>query len=206
MKKNLFAFFFIIIISLVAACGGERQAMAVPEFPLGKISITAALQELELPWSIEEAWRAEDAGGPVAFSLYKDGAIIAGLTSGTASGERIIHIAFVSSHNHVYSLPEDKWESLMVLSTILFGGFESTHQVYQYFRSEFDSENTVRLPIESPGLHDQVASWERVVNGIYCRVVVERATSSQQEYLALIQFASDLDTFALTVQATTPTD
>ncbi|MCL2842247.1 MAG: hypothetical protein FWE28_02105 [Oscillospiraceae bacterium] len=199
MKKFLCAI-LIVIISLTVACGYEKRALPMPEFPLDETAIVAALREVELPWTIEGVVDWSD-GSPLIYALYKDGSLIASLTSGVKDGERIVAISFTISHNDMPSLAEEYWENAIVLATLLYGGLESAHQIYHYFRNEFGTENTVRHSIDvltrDPLARDEAAIWERVVEGAYCVIMVERVVNTEREYLGAIQLTSDLATFGL---------
>jgi hypothetical protein len=207
MKKCICVLVLVLILS---ACGTERKILPIPEFPLDEAGIVAAVQELGLPWTVVEHFVDPNNEMPNIYGLYKDGGIIAAITSGMIDGERTVAVSFVTMHNNEHSLPEEAWRNAIVLTTLLFGGFESTDQIYDYFRNEFDTENTVRQPIALPAeipeallLHrhpfarDEIALWERTVNGIHCQILIERGLSTQQEYLASIRLVSDTDVFGI---------
>jgi hypothetical protein len=199
MKKILCAILTIMML-LTVACGAERQIMPVPDYPLDETAIAAVLQEVGLNWEITKLDEAPHEW--ITFHTFdKDGAFIAHLVSNTKDGGRFVHLALSKSHNNEYSLPEEEWERAIVLATLLYSGFESSHQIYHYFKNEFDTENTLRAPLEQKSTttfpFDERAIWQKIVNGVYCQVVVSRAAGMQEEYLYDVILISDLATFGL---------
>ncbi|MEG1313403.1 MAG: hypothetical protein RSD40_03725, partial [Bacilli bacterium] len=88
----------------------------------------------------------------------------------------------------------------IVLATLLYGDFDSTHQVYNQFTKEYDKKNTVKEPRErimggTLG-HEEMSKWENEINGVNCVVILNKPYRSMpQEYLGLIRITSDVDTF-----------
>jgi len=189
------------------ACGTVRQTLPVPEFPLDEAAVAAALYEMGLPWTIGDIETAPHTERQTAYMLYKDGEEIAGLTSaiGERYGERFVAVSFILFHNNEYSLPEEVWEDAIVLITLLHGGFENAHRIYNYFRNEFGVENTERWPLEVRGAphhmfpfaRDETAIWARMIDGVYNEIQVNRSARTQQEYLGAILLATDLGSFGV---------
>jgi len=202
----------IVIIISLSACIPEIQniseAQTLPEleFPLSEASIVNALQEAGLPWTVGETIFP---GGFIQqderilnFTLYKDTSTIGFLSSATKDGERSVSIAFLSYFGDsptmdVYNPPRDEWENIIVLFTLLFGGFESTHQAFRYFSNEVDT--LTRYPMEPrpvfPGRIEEVAVWDRVVNDTYFRITIVSPLGRPDEYFRSISVFSDRDIF-----------
>lgn len=90
-------------------------------------------------------------------------------------------------------LPKEEWGRVVALATCLYDGFESEHQVYDLFTKEYGMKNTVIKAYEkimggTMG-NEEVAWWEREINGINCQMVIERPYASMpQWYLGAIRF------------------
>lgn len=199
MKKILI---LLLTLSMGAAilCACKKQTMPVPEYPLDADSIDAALQE----WGIVCTMQEDDSTRQ-GVSLYnmqsaENGHFIFGVLSAQKDGERLLSIAFPLSYLY-NSIPAEECENAIAFATLLFGGFESTHQVYENFIQEYDTVNTEREENEFFGSNarvrvQEVSRWESIIGGTTCRIVLEHPTLSEpQEYLTDIIFASDWDTF-----------
>jgi hypothetical protein len=85
------------------------------------------------------------------------------------------------------SLPEDEWERIIVFATLLYGGFESKHQVYDSFTNDYDTKNTVTVPRVK--IEGEVSTWQSEINGIYCLVRIDRSNFNlSQSHLNTVRF------------------
>ncbi|MEG1255035.1 hypothetical protein [Clostridium sp.] len=202
MKK--FFLILMLIIGLGTFGGCEKQTLTMPEYPLDSTTIDKALQEAELSWTIIGSEDAPFVGqtieGQTVYTLNKNGEIVATISSAIKEGERYLQIGFSPYHNNEYSLPEEEWEKAIVFATLLYGGFDNTHQVYNEFTNDYDTKNTVKEPRErimggSLG-HEEMSKWENEINGVNCQVILNKPYRSMpQEYLGSIRITSDVDTF-----------
>lgn len=194
----------VLIIALGLFFGCEKQTLTMPEYPLNSTTIDKALKGAGLSWTIIGSEHSPFVGqtleGQTVYTLNKNGKIVATISSSIKDGERFLHIGFSSYHNNEYSLPEEEWEKAIVFATLLYGGFDSTHQVYNQFTKEYGKKNTVKEPRErimggTLG-HEEMSKWETEINGINCKVILNKPYRSMpQEYLGLIRITSDVDTF-----------
>jgi len=179
--------------------GCEKQTLTMPEYPLDSTTIDKALKEAELSWMIIAEEDSSFAGQTV-YTLNKNGEMVATISSAIKGVERYLHISFSSYHNNEYSLPKEEWEKAIVFATLLYGGFDNTHQVYNQFTNEYDMKNTVKEPRErimggSLG-HEEMSKWENEINSVNCQVILNKPYRSMpQEYLGSIRITSDVDTF-----------
>jgi len=198
MKKYIFLV-PMLIIGLCSFWGCEKQTLIMPKYPLDSTTIDKALQEAELSWTIIAEEDSAFAGQTI-YTLNKNGEVVASISSAIKGGERYLHISFSSYHNNEYSLPEEEWEKAIVFATLLYGGFDNTHQVYNQFTNDYDIKNTVKEPREkimggSLG-YEEMSKWENEINGINCQVILNKPyLSMPQEYLGSIRITSDVDTF-----------
>ncbi|MEW8994173.1 hypothetical protein [Clostridium sp.] len=198
MKKYIFLI-PMLIIGLCSFWGCEKQTLIMPKYPLDSTTIDKALQEAELSWTIIAEEDSSFAGQTI-YTLNKNDEMVASISSVIKGGERYLHISFSSYHNNEYSLPEEEWEKAIVFATLLYGGFDNTHQVYNQFKNDYDMKNTVKEPRErimggSLG-YEEMSKWENEINGINCQVILNKPYRSMpQEYLGSIRITSDVDTF-----------
>ncbi len=203
MKKYIFLV-LVLIIGFGAFWGLKKQTLTIPEYPLDSTTIDKALKEADLSWTIiaeeDSSFVGETFEGQTVYTLNKNGEVVAAISSAIKSGERYLHISFSSYHNNEYSLPEEEWEKAIVFATLLYGGFDNSHQVYNEFTNDYDMKNTVKEPRkrimgESLG-YEEMSKWENEINGVNCQVVLNRPyLSMPQKYLGLIRITSDVDTF-----------
>lgn len=203
MKKYIFLI-VVLIIGLVSFGIWKKQTLTMPEYPLDSTTIDKALKEADLSWTIiaeeDSSFVGETFEGQTVYTLNKNGEVVAAISSAIKGGERYLHISFSSYHNNEYSLPKEEWEKAMVFATLLYGGFDNSHQVYNEFTNDYDMKNTVKEPRErimggSLG-YEEMSTWENEINGVNCQVVLNRPyLSMPQEYLGLIRITSDVDTF-----------
>jgi hypothetical protein len=203
MKKYIFLI-LVLIIALCSFYGCQKKTLTMPEYPLDSTTIEKALKGAELSWTIigeeDSPFVGETLEGQTVHALNKNGKIVAAISSAIKDEERFLHIGFSSYHNNEYSLPEEEWEKAIVFATLLYGGFDNTHQVYNEFTKEYDKKNTVKEPRErivggTLGF-EEMSKWEKEIHGVNCVVILNKPYRSMpQEYLYLIRITSDVDTF-----------
>lgn len=190
MKKYLCSlFFFIISLSVVYGC--EKQVLPMPVYPLDAATVTEALKEAELSWMIteEEPWPE----GQIVYTLHdEDDKLVAFILSGILNERRLLDVSFMPySDNPTITqfMPEEEWEKAIIFATLLYGGFESKHQVYDCFTNDHGEKNTVTVPREKIVGNGEVSTWQSEINGIYCLVRIECPyVSMPQRYLNTIRF------------------
>lgn len=187
----------LIVSSLFAACISENQKLSIPEYPIDKAAIVSVLQKIGLDWEVTAQTHA--IGEPHSvYRIYRNDTLLASVVGISAYDERSLSVLFMSFQN---ALSEDELETAIVFATLLFGGFDGTHQIYERFQAEFGVSNTTVNSIEGalprPYVRDQTAVWVGEFKGVYCRIIVEREASTHIEYLARIDIVSDLETFGL---------
>lgn len=202
--RRFFCSVVILIIGIGLFCGCKKEILSSPLYPLDTDTVLAALEEAELPWTIaqEELW----PDGRNVHTLHdENGKLVAFISSRTLGERRELDASFMPYYDNTtitQSLPEDKWESVIVFVTLLYGGFDNKHEVYSRFTDDYDTENTTkgsRLKFQGGKQivdDGEVSVWQSEVNGIYCLVKTEQPYSSMpQEYLNTVRFANtDWDT------------
>lgn len=153
MKKCLFFTLVIASILTLAGCKNSTDAsgdvsencLSKPEFPLDEDTVKETLDELGLNWVISEEETSviskENAEG-IMYTLRdpekmldeesKDNIFYAGISSGFYKGKRQLSMVFDSKSHSLDKKPfawED-WKEEIILSTILYGGFEDKEEVY----------------------------------------------------------------------------
>ena len=194
----------VLAITLIIFFVFKKQTLAVPEYPLDADTIGEALQEWGLSYTIQEDDLRElgTQQEQSLFSLYsiENGKFVAGISSGYKNGERILFISF-PAFNYTNAISSKECEDTIVFATNLFGGFKSSHQVYDNFVQDYDTVNTKKVQYEISDkslypMREAESHWESNIGGTTCRITLEQPTLSEpQEYLRVIIFASDWDTF-----------
>jgi len=169
MKKYLCLFVFIICLSLAYGC--EKHTLPMPVYPLDTATVDAALKEAELSWIIEKEELLSE--GRILHTLHDiDGNLIAFVLSGIHNDWRLLDASFMPYSDNptiTRSLPEEEWKRVITFTTLLYGGFESKHQVYDSFTNDYDTKNTVTVPrVKIEGA--EVSTWQSEINSIYCLV------------------------------------
>lgn len=193
---------FILGSSILYGCA--KESLPVPEYPLDADAIEEALEEWDVSLTIQEdAHVREIRPGQSMYGLSSaenSNFMVAGVSSGEKDGERALFISFPTFYSP-NSIPAEACENIIVFATRLFGGFESTHQVYNRFIREYDKVNTEKIEYEvsvrsSIPMSEGASHWESNVNGTICQIrLVQPTLSEQQEYLSSIALISDWDTF-----------
>jgi len=135
------------------------------------------------------------------------------LSSAGVDGERAVFISFLayfgeSPYIIAYNPPREDWEEIIIFLTLLCGGFDNKHQVFDYFNSEIDTVTRHLIappPGWIPGLStghyfEEGTIWERVINNTYFHITIGRPVGSQNEYFRAIRVFSDSDIFGLPEQ------
>jgi len=201
-----------IVITLLAACTTEIETELLPmlPFPLSESEIAQALQESGLSWTIEPIPEEERPriGGDVLeshFTIYKDAATVGWISNWDVAGEsRNLQILFSGRasgfHEGIYTPSKEYAGSLMAFASLLYGGFESTYQVFDYFNSEIAAAE--RHPVElfpdmpniPPAFEDRVI-WTKIIDGVLVRVLMVRPLGSDVDYFLNIYIVDDPDWF-----------
>jgi len=207
--KSLLLSVAIVFLAFITACIPYSQAdsLPVPTFPLSEVEIVNALNESGLLWTVGEL-REEPVVGNVQvsnFRLYKDTAMIGYIRSTLIDEERSIHIAFLNYSRGallgryempiaIYTPSKEYWENIIVFITLLFGGFDSSHQIFHHFSNEIDTVTRYSTDYSSEYFaprFDEHAWWERLINGVYLRIWIVRPVNRQNEYFSDILMISD---------------
>ena len=197
-KKIRFLCIVIAFLFFTTACTAET--LPVPDFPLSEATVVGALEESGLPWQAEPRIIGITRDGTYFsdFTFYKNTATIGFFTSGVVDGERVITFTFLgyfgdSPTIDAYNPPKEYWETIIAFMTRLYGGFASPCQVFHYFDKELDILR--RYPVEHPpwvisdppgNTIEELATWERVINGVQFGITIVRPIGSPNEYLRLI--------------------
>lgn len=196
--KKLLCCIPALLATICLFSGCNSPLLPVPEYPLSTAAVTDALRESELSWSVEEGDALLE--NQSAFSLLQDETLIAGIVSTLADGRHHLFIVFPSYHNNKQSLPEQEWKKAITFATLLYGGFEDKHQIYNSFTNDYDTKNTTKwatgkIAGDTIG-SEQASIWKDKINDVYCSVHLSRPyISMPQEYLNAISFSPDADTF-----------
>ena len=208
MKKTLIRI-FIASVCLCVLCVGilyfnKGQALSIPKYPLSKDSIANVLSEIGVFYEIEEDdLVAQYKQGQALHNLYADNnttLFSAGISSIKQGDERALFISFPPFYS-ANTVSIEECEESIVLATVLFGGFKNEHQVFDAFIKEYGKTNTKSVNYESSGsslspAKEKDSCWEREIGKITCRIIVEQPTLDEpSEYIRVIMFASDRDTF-----------
>lgn len=192
--------FFIYTILLILCCGCGKQQLPIPRYPLDTAVIEAALEVAELSWTVEEqkSWREEEA----VHGLYDEkGRLIASISSIGEGGKRNLLIGFIPPGNDQYgftiSAPEEKCEKIIEFGTVLCGGFTNKKQVYDDFKTNYDSDayKTIRragTPREGvTNSYEEITEWINDIGGMQYMVKMGQPDMNvSQRYLIFIVFSN----------------
>ena len=184
--------------------GCIKESLPVPEYPLDAHAIEEALEEWGLSCIVQEDNLAREMSTELSqyglYSTENSEFVIVGISSSQKDGERALYLSFTRSYSPG-AIPMEECENAIIFATRLFGGFESTHQVYERFIREYDKVNTEKLEYEvsvrsSIPMSEGESHWKSNIDGTICQIRLERPTLSEpQEYLSSIALISDWDTF-----------
>lgn len=184
MKKFLLSFLAVACILSLAgfdsddsgaeasdSASGER--LLEPEFPLSEDVINDALDELGLDWVISQDETQQISKEDVEGILYtlRDPEemhnehstakrLYGGVSSGYVEGKRQLSMTLDSSGHGLDGVPfswED-WKQVIVLGTILYGGFEDEEEVYRAL-------SELEVPDD-----DGTLKWDVPLSKGYCNV------------------------------------
>lgn len=183
MKRFISTFLAFSLLCALAGC--QRNALPQPDFPLTENTITDALEKTGLPGVISESETYSSVEGHIAYTLrdptetYEDTenkVLIAGISSAITEGERFLGMIFLSAPDKPVSLPfawED-WKQQIVFTTLLFGSFEDTEQVYRAFSNK-------RVPDD-----EEKFKWDVQLPGGYCTVSYSFNSNLRSSYTVFI--------------------
>ena len=203
-------FFLLVMIAFlvcVTACVRERQTLPLPDFPLSEETLIDALEEAGLPWTIahEEVLPIEE--NILNFALYRDGATIGWLRSVARGDGRSLSITFLphfrASAMEIYYPSKAYWENIIVFITILYGGFDNAHQVWNRFNDEIGTipRNTIEPPpgwirgLSAGHYIEAYVVWEQEINGVYFHIRLVRPLDNPNEYFAIIHVHNSMAHF-----------
>lgn len=201
--KKILTYMLLLSIGLAIFYGCKKQTLPVPQYPLDSDTISVALEEWGLSCTIEEDdWVRKEWQGQSLYNLYStdNGEFAAGISSRQKDGERLLFISFPPFY-YTNAISAKEHENAIAFATLLFGGFKDQQQVYNMFTREYDRKNTERKQYEVSGrsltpMREGESCWERKIGGTTCRITLVQPTLSEpEEYLSVIMFASDWDTF-----------
>ncbi|WP_312940041.1 hypothetical protein [Oscillibacter sp.] len=145
--------------------------MPQPEFPLSESVIAAALEEIGLSWSIEQADEYSDGTDTsIGYSLHRsedkvgyNGVFITSYDSEQLG--HVLQIYFREPQNKTWWQEEktacwEDWRETLVLVARLYGGFEDAEEIYRVCSS-------VELP------QDTNILWQGILTGGYFCMVTE---------------------------------
>ncbi len=160
----------LMTFTLLVGCQ-KKEFMPQPEFPLSESVIAAALEEIGLSWSIEQADEYSDGTDTsIGYSLYRsedkvgyNGVFITSYDSEQLG--RVLQIYFREPQNKTWWQEEktacwEDWRETLVLVAQLYGGFEDAEEIYRVCSS-------VELP------QDTNILWQGMLTGGYFRMVTE---------------------------------
>lgn len=202
MKKILICI-LVLILGLAILYKCKKQTLPVPQYPLDSDTIVAALQEWGLSYTIEEDdWVRKERQGQSLYNLYsaENGEFVAGISSSQKDGERLLFISFPPFY-FTNPISVKEYENAIAFATLLYGGFQDQQQVYKKFTREYDRKNTEKKQYEVSSrsltpTREGESRWERKIGATTCQITLEQPTLSEpEEYLKVIMFVSDWDTF-----------
>lgn len=174
MKKLIACAMMIAAVSILAGCQ-KKELLPQPEFPLSEAELTAALDEIGLPWSIEETHENSDGKDVgITYLLHRPehrGGHICVVTINSYDTEefgRKLGVDFIKPQKKPWYREDIRWEDwreLMALTARLYGGFEDAEEIYR-------ACSAVELP------QDAINLWEGTLTGGYCRIGISEKIES----------------------------
>ena len=148
-----------------------------------------------MPWLVSPAPTLHGQPGNT-YQLY-NGTVQMGFALGVAiNGER--HMQWLATHaplgdpSILNTQTKQDRDDFIVLSTLMFGGFDSATQILDLFNE--DIADIERHPANSP-IISEYAQWQREINGIYIVITIARLSTDAQEFLQEIVMMTDRGTF-----------
>ena len=155
---------FTLSAVLLSACQ-SKETLPQPEFPLSEETISAALTEQGLDWSIDQGHTPADSSStflllrPESGKEYGDLSVTAWETQDEGRYLNITRIISKKDLTTGESHSWEDWKDIFVLSTRLYGGFASAEELYE-------TCSGTELPLDEPIL------FEDQLTGGWCRVSV----------------------------------
>lgn len=190
MKKAIIVILACSISMMCIACQKSPDALSIPAFPLEAFLIEAALEDVNLDWTVKQ--EIESREHVTTFTLYDaENKMIALLTSTKKSEARGLQLSFISSE-HVESkirtpLPQEDWEKVISLSTSLYGGFDDKkiiEESRQFLQEEISNFNFASGTINLP-------TWERDISGIHYIMQLRVSPNAKQTDFYTIRIYND---------------
>lgn len=169
------------------------------EYPLEADMIAAALEEVELSWTIVEEELLME--GRIVYTLHDEvGSLVAFILTSIHNERRLLDASFMPYSDNptiTRALSEEEWEKAILFATLLYGGFDSKYKVYNSFTNDFDTKNTDTVsPVRTEGKdrrivmnNMKISTWKDEINGINCTVKIEQPNINlPQGYLNTVRF------------------
>ncbi|MDD3251647.1 MAG: hypothetical protein PHV18_03705 [Lachnospiraceae bacterium] len=171
MKKLFSLILLFVTVSLCTGC--RKQALPAPSYPLDAGTIEAALERLDLPWTITN--RVDWGEGRVYYDLCnEDQKGIAQISSVADGTSRVLQINFFSSTAIDAPLPADDWEKAIRLAAVLYGGFSDDKQIYETFQSTYEEASlTEPIPGAIPKDQERIR-WNQEIGKTHCFIGLRR--------------------------------
>lgn len=173
MRKSRQFPLMLLLAALLCACG--QKALEIPDYPLTKETVTAAVEAAGLPFTVEPvaqgALLREDQTG---YGLYLEGGtaadIVASLTSIASSEEpedRYLNLSFPTGY-FVSTQPEpwqeEGWQTAAELAAGLYGSFSGARALY-------DAWTEAAAAAEGqPAGEGTRYTWSGQTEGVACRI------------------------------------
>lgn len=183
MKKYLSIIMILIIIVATLTCC-QKNPMEVPQYPLNKETVEAALEKVDLPCVVSDA--TIDSDHRTSISLRdEEGRLIAGIASEAGEDWRFLGFTLIGylmqGEASVY-LPEEKWDDIIGLGTILYGGLTDQNQVYQDFIKNFEKESIIiELEDSDETSYIKEYEWIKDYGDIFCSIIVKETGDGIRE-------------------------
>lgn len=192
-------------LCLLCACSSAGEPAPLPQYPLDAGTIEKCVGEWGVSGTVQEDEQVREKQPDQ--SMYEivsagNGKLVAGVSSGQKDGARMLVVSFPPFY-HDNAVPAEQSEAALAFASCLFGGFESTHQVYDSFIKEYGTVNTEKEQFKIPTLsrtpqffREMEATWTGEVGGVDCEIQMEQPRlDDPQEYIRSIAFYTDRDAF-----------
>lgn len=200
MKKKLICIVSICIF-LAALYMLQKKPLPIPEYPLSAATLSQSLPKLDVSCTVQDDEQVREMfqnRSLLSLNSTENGNFVAGISSGQKNGKRILFISFAQFYSD-NTVSFEECERAITFATCLYGEFKNEHQVYDRFIHAYDKVNTVRNQYEVSGptpMREGDSFWKSDINGITCQISFEQPKLDEpQEYLSVIIFTDDWDTF-----------
>ncbi len=171
LKRLIFVFLAVGVLMLCFVSIYKKDVLPQPTFPLDEEVIAVALEKSGLPGILSESETTSSVEGQrmhvvrsptitysdiisteEAYANPSTRLLIAGISSATTEGERVLITVFDQIDVSEQMAWED-WKQQIVFATLLYGGFEDEEQIYQAFAGKElpYGENSFRWDAQLPG-------------------------------------------------------